>query len=350
MTIRALLVDDSEFFLKQLDSVLRVAGGFETVATASNGLEALELAEALRPDLVTLDVRMPVMDGVTTLRHLMTTRPVPAVMVSSFTKDDSHLTFECLRHGAVDFVAKPRRQITDASTTAGRGIADVLRRAAGVNQSLLKYCRLRRKRVNGGSDLRPGQARRVILVDAGRSGLAPLLELLNRLPASNGACVIVSLDLPKRVVESFSLYLARFSSFVPSRSNANHRLLAGTAILVSSSESFLVVQEGQASYLRGFQAPDGASRERLVEAYFLSVAEIFGDNAVAILLSGTPPDTLAGLAKLVEAGGTVLVQSPNSAIEPHALRMACRQRLASRCDDIGRLTDGFYSELLGAGR
>ncbi len=345
MRTRVLIVDDSELFTAELGRLLAAADGFEVAGTAPHGLAALELAEALRPDLVTLDVRMPVMDGVTTLKHLMTRRPVAAVMLSAWTTEESHLTFECLRYGAVDFMAKPSTAGAAPLAERREEIAAGLRRAAGVTPPCLKYCRIRPMRTPPRApEQRP--ARQVVLVHAGRGGLTAVLKLVSRLPAGLDAGVVVALDLPPVVVESFALYLARFCPQAIAAPTAGAELRAGAVFLIPASRPHLVVREEGIAYLRTFTAPAEVPEERLLEALFNSVAEEFGDQALAVLLAGAGRGALPGLQRILEARGATLVQAPASALDPELLAAAVQGRLATQVGELGSLVGNLFTELL----
>ena len=345
MDIRVLVVDDSEFFTEELSHLLRREGGFEIAGKAGNGLAALELADALRPDLVTLDVRMPIMDGVTTLRHIMIRRPVATVMISSFTTEESHLTFECLRYGAVDFVTKPSGSGPKTLNEQKKELADTLRRAASVPPQFLRYFRMQ-KRKEGPRELSPRPPRQVLVVMAGRSGLMGVAELLHRIPPGMEMSVIVSLDLPPAVVESFSLYLARFSTLAITAARADIALEAAKAYLVPTSGPYLMVKENGFPHLRTFKAPAGASKENLLEALYKSVAEDFEDRALGILFSGGAKGALAGLAAILDNGGTTFAQSPESASDPECLASARQRNLASHVGGVDTLTRKLFTELL----
>ncbi|MCP4654089.1 MAG: chemotaxis protein CheB [bacterium] len=345
MRTRVLIVDDSELFIAELGRLLAAADGFEVVGTAPHGLAALELAEALRPDLVTLDVRMPVMDGVTTLKHLMTRRPVATVMLSAWTTEESHLTFECLRYGAVDFMAKPSGAGAASLAERREQIAAGLRRAAGVTPPCLKFCRVRPIRTPPRApENRP--ARQVVLVNAGRGGLTAVLKLVSRIPGGLDAGFVVALDLPPVVVESFALYLARFCPQAIVAPAEGTVLQAGAVFLVSASRPHLVVREEGIAHLRSFAAPAEVLEERLLEALFNSVAEDFRDQALAVLLAGAGPGALQGLQRILEARGTTLVQAPAAAPDPELLAAAVQGKLATQVGEPESLAGNLFTELL----
>ncbi len=346
MTKRVLLVDDSDFVLAKLRPVVEAGGELEVVATAGHGLAALEMAQALRPDLVTLDVRMPVMDGVTCLKHLMVRRPVPVVMISAFTTADSHLTFDCLRFGAVDFLTKPRAgevanlHLSPSGGTLEQGQEEIrlrLQRAATVDRRRIRFRRLALKDGSppvGTSKSRPPTG--LLVLSGGRSGLAEILSLVNVVPLELGLGVVIDLEQSAPVVESFGGYLSRFSAYRVCLNERPRPLRAGEIRLFSSEDPHLLVDDGDGAALHRVPADAASSRERsgrLVESLFESVAEVSGSRSFGVLVSGAEQGAVDGLGHLVQAGGLAFVQNPGSAPAHSALDSALGRADASKIDD-----------------
>ena len=334
MGSRVIVVDDSALVRQELSSILNDHGGLQVIGSAPHGVAALELAEALKPDLITLDVQMPVMDGLTTLKHLMTRRPVATVMVSAFTRAESHVTFDCLRYGALDFVEKPGGEHGVTLGETERTLVSRLRRASRLDLPTPTYSRARveasRSKV---PDDRPAPG--VLLVTGGLSGLGPVIQLLIGIPAGFMGAVVVCLDAHAAIVESLASYLAALTPLaVRPFESGETALLAGTACFVPASASLMVLETGARPVLRSFPAPAGAEREAVTEALFTSVAQAFGRRATAVLLSGSPRGTAAGVERVLEEGGRSLGQSPETALEPEVLELLSRRRLARSAGSV----------------
>ncbi len=382
MSKRALLVDDSDFVLAKLRSVVEADGELEVVATAGHGLAALEMAQALRPDLVTLDVRMPVMDGITCLKHLMVRRPVPVVMISAFTTADSHMAFDCLRFGAVDFVTKPRAGQGGDPASAPPGamleqgqdeIRLRLQRAANIDRTHIRFRRLafndgsaasHRSNSKATSDCLPAG---LLVLSGGRSGLAEILSLVNVVPLELGLCVVIGLEQPVPVVESFAAYLSRFSACrvcqyeetltgAPTGEISTCALRAGEIRLFSTEDPHLLVDDGTGAALHrvpaqaGRSAASGRRAGRLVEALFESVAEVYGSRSFGVLVSGAKQGAVRGLGHLVRAGGLAFVQDPGSAPAHSALGSALSQPQVSEVGNAHGWVAIMAGRLRGAGR
>lgn len=349
MTTRVLIVDDSPLAQRQLRDLVLAQPGYAVVAVAPNGLVALELASATRPDLVTLDLSMPVMDGLTTLKHLMVLRPTPTLIVSSFATEESHLTFECLRYGAAGFVTKPSALQGLPAGEFQDEVARQLIRAARIDSSRLQLNRLRpglpSPRLVG-----PSKPRYLLVVVAGRSGIAPVLGLLNAAPCHPELAVVLVLDLPPRVLLSFSEYAARFSAVRLSAQGFQGLLRGGAATLVAFDEPLLAVREPEGVRLRTFAAPTGATPESLTRAFFSSVAESFGRSTIVTLLSGADRGVVDGLGEVAAEGGTIFVQDPQGALEPELLKAALLRKAARRLASWDALKDYLRGRLAGASR
>jgi two-component system, chemotaxis family, protein-glutamate methylesterase/glutaminase len=330
MSTRVLLVDDSPLSQRWLRGLLAADPEFTVAGTAVNGLQALESAQALRPDLVTLDLNMPVMDGLTTLKHLMSSRPTKTVVVSHLASAESHLTFDCLRYGAVDFITKPSG-LDAASTADAEEILLRLRRAAAVASSRLRLQRVpaHARAVSGSAG---GVVDRLLVVLAGRSGLAPLLQLLSALPRHAGLALVALLDVSPAVATSFAGYASRYSAFASQPAEADVTLAGSTAFLASASQPLLLVAEAGRCAFKPYAPPNGVEREALSAALLTSAAEAFGARLDIVLLSGVAPGYLGAAAELRSRGGQVWAQEPREALENAVLANAVEAGLASAID------------------
>ncbi len=348
MGIRTLLVDDSPFVLDSLVRILDEAGGFEVVGTAHHGLEALEQAEARRPDVVSLDVQMPVMNGLQTLKQLMTRRPVPTLMVSALTAEESPITFECLRLGAVDFVEKLSGADGRALLLQRREIVERLRRAAAVDVRRIRCVRMRRPGPNA-RETPSAPPRRVVVAGVGRAGLAPLLRILNGFPSGLGTSFIVSCGLGDAVLRPLATWACGYAGIDVVAPSGATPLSADTAYLVPSARAAMVLEEDGARVLVPYDPPAGADPERASEFLFASVAERFGKRSAGLLLAGAGTGCLPGLRHVLEHGGSTFCQSPESAVDSAALTRARDQGLGLRIGEPDALLEAMVTRLLQEG-
>jgi len=328
MSIGVLVIDDSPLAQRWLADLVLAEPGFALAGTASNGLAGLELAQGARPGLVTLDLRMPVMDGLTMLKHLMTTRPTPTVVVSSFATDESTEAFECLRYGAVDLMAKPTSVGGAPEADHQQELLDRLRQAASVATSRLRYQRLHRRPLAlplVGRRI----ARRLIVALAGRTGLAQALSLLAATPCNPELAVVVLLDASRRVVDSFAQYAARYSSVNVTTAGHGTSLEGATAYLIAAGEPLAVIGDTKCLRFAVFERPAETRTEALVSGFVRSVAESFGRHLTVVVLSGATPGVEDGLESVRLRGGALTTQDLETALEPKLLA-AVTLRLGAR--------------------
>lgn len=324
MSARTLLVDDSQLALQQLARAVVADPGFKVVGTAMHGLQAVDLAIALRPDLITLDVRMPLMDGLTALRHIMARRPVATVIVSSFAREDSHLTFDCMRCGAVDFILKPNaHESSNPAQDEWRSLVlDRLRQAVDVDAPAPWRCRLTQA-------LSPAAAwddrgpQMVVLVSAGRGGLIPLLEILHCIPVGLGVTVIASVAAEAQVVRAFGSYASRFTSLRVLSPRTDTFLRPEVALLVSTGACATLEQsQGRPClHIEAASPPDSGA------GLASSALELFADAVVGVLLSGGDENAARWAGDLETAGAVCVAQDAATALDKTLVTAA--HRLAS---------------------
>ena len=346
---RILLVDDSPFVLDELSRIAGEDGGFKVAGRARNGAAALEMADRLRPDLVSLDVDMPLLNGLATLKQLMTRRPVPIVMLSALTGAVSPMTFECLRLGAVDVLEKPGGH-------DGRDLAlqraEILRRLRGAASVDPRTVRLgRMKRTAPRRPAAPGaRPRSVVVVSGGRAALGPLVTLLNAFPAGSGGALLARLDVPASVATAFAEYASRFSALRIEAQPEGAALRPDTAYLLPASSTALVVAERTGPALRTAGLQAGGDPALAVECLFESAAGEFGAATTAVVLAGAARGTVEGLRHVASRGGAVVAQSPASASDGQALRRAVEAGLVRPSRGLEELAGAAMARLSSGGR
>jgi len=339
-----LLVDDSPFVLDELCRIIRDDGGFAVAGRAGNGIAALELAERTRPEVVCLDVDMPVLNGLATLKHLMTRRPVPTVMLSALTGAASPVSFECLRLGAVDVLEKPGGRAGRNLALQKSEILRELRRAAAVDPSSTRLGRMKRppaKRPAGTAE-RPG---RLVLVSAGRAAFGSLLSILNSFPLGRGAALVAKIDVQASVLRDYAAYAEPFSALRLEASPIRRELTADAAYLVSAEEAGLVVAEGRGA-LRLAPCAPGGDKALDVESLFESVSEELGAAAMAVVLAGAPRGTVEGLRHVAFRGGRSAGVRPESVADAGVLRRAIDAGILRPARDVETLSRAVAAHVL----
>ena len=307
--IRVLVVDDSAL-VRALMSELRGADpGIEVVGTAADPYIARDKIKQLSPDVLTLDVEMPRMDGLTFLRNLMRLRPMPVLMVSSLTEAGARVTLDALALGAVDFIAKPKIDIARGLVDYGAVLVEKVKHAARARVASIAPASV--TAYAGPMGYRTTD--RLLAIGASTGGTEAIREVLAQMPADAPATVIVQ-HIPAAFSRPFAERLDRHSRMTVVEASDHQPLLAGHAYLAPGGRHLRVVRSG-ARWICRLDDGDPVRRHRpSVDVLFESVAAHAGRNAGAALLTGMGDDGAAGLLALRRAGGRTIAQDEASSV------------------------------------
>ncbi|CAK8714614.1 MAG: Chemotaxis response regulator CheB [Candidatus Electronema aureum] len=320
------IVDDSKMMRKVIAGIFKDDPFVQVVGEAENGEEALQLIPQLKPDVITLDVEMPIMDGLKTIKHLMIQAPTPTVMLSSMTQDGAIVTFDALKYGAVDFVAKPSRNAETDLEEQTRDIARKVHLAAEVELEAVRYVRAVNKDKQAGFP--PGsRCEKVVAIGAAEGGYGALLKLLPHLSAAYPAAYLVMFYAPAKHLDAFVEYMDRFSPLRIRRAENNAPLEPGVCYF-ASGEKYMTVHEREDGLVLHLSSAPFATQRGSINMLFFSVAEIMKDDAVAVILSGVGEDGTEGMAEILRVGGAGIVQDPAGCLYrdmPWSVSAHCRE-------------------------
>lgn len=329
--IRVLIVDDSALMRSLLREMLSTQPDLEVVGAAPDPYVAREMIKQLDPDVLTLDVEMPRMNGLDFLEKLMRLRPMPVVMVSSLTEEGSEVTLRALELGAVDFVTKPKLGLTSQLPEMIEEIGEKIRVAA--------RARIRRQTPGGSVPPRPapihgfvfGTTEKVVCVGASTGGTEAIKEFLSRMPA-NAPAVLITQHMPENFTRSFAKRLNGLSAMTVKEAEHNERVLPGHAY-VAPGHSHLRVRKNGAYYYTALSQEAPVNRHRpSVDVLFMSAAEVLGPNGLGVILTGMGKDGAAGLLAMRKAGAYTIAQDeatcvvygmPKAAVELGAAAEVC---------------------------
>lgn len=321
--IRVLVVDDSALVRQILVEVLNAAPDVEVVGTASDPFMARDRIKELNPDVLTLDVEMPRMDGLTFLANLMRLRPMPVVMVSSLTEQGAETTLKALELGAIDFVSKPKLDIAGTLAEFGDEILGKVRIAAGA-RVVARSAPIPPGRIaprysadavipasGGGKMLRTTD--RVIAIGASTGGTEAIREVLMGLPADCPAIVIA-----QHIPEAFSLPFTRRMDSLAAMSvvepGDGQYIMPGHVYIAPGGRHLLVERDGARYRCRLNNGPPVNRHCPSVDVLFRSVAQNVGPNAVGVILTGMGDDGARGLKEMLDAGARTLAQDEASSV------------------------------------
>jgi two-component system chemotaxis response regulator CheB len=317
--IKVLVVDDANFMLKAVSEILNSDPQVTVVGTAKNGKEGLQKIKELRPDVITLDMDMPVMDGITAVRHLMIESPVPVVVLSSLFNDGS-ITFEALRLGVVDFVPKPSGAISRDIHTAGQKIIDRIKIAAAVNIENIRRVRLPRLDVKKDLSQRYGFQHLEYIVAMGTtlSGPNTFIRIFASLSPQLPATAVIVMDIAPQILESFVRKFDDHTYWKIEIARDNTVLEQGTCYIASDENSVTVAMNDAGEAILKV----GAKTAEPLNQLFTSAAEVFKQNTVGLLLTGVGSDGADGFAKIRGKNGVTIAQSTNTCVYPNLTQNA----------------------------
>ena len=313
--IRVLVVDDSALMRKLIPAILARDSSIEVVGTAMDGAFALKKIEELHPDVVTLDLEMPRMDGMETLRLIMRRAPLPVILFSTHSKEGGYSTFKALALGAVDFVAKPK----DAAVGHLEEIADqliakikVAKRAAG--RKLPAAIVSEEPAVSKKGNRAALPPRRVIAIGISTGGPNALQFVLSQVPADFQSTILVVQHMPEGFTEMFAKRLDECCALEVHEARSGDLLIAGRVLICPGNRHMMVrrMPRGEMVVLSD-GAPVNGHRPS-VDVLFHSVAQEFALIAVGILMTGMGDDGAEGLGAIKNAGGMTAAQSEDTCV------------------------------------
>jgi two-component system chemotaxis response regulator CheB len=325
--ITVLIVDDSALVRKLLSEVLNSDPDIEVIGTAIDPFEAREKIKRLKPDVLTLDVEMPRMDGVTFLKNLMRLHPMPVVMVSTLTEKGAQVTLEALALGAVDFVAKPKIDLSNTLVDYAKEIIEKVKIAAMVNVNALVREELSIKNVPEKLTADAVLAKRsptaipshlkttdkIIAIGSSTGGTEAIKDILKMLPA-NCPGIVITQHIPALFSGPFAERVNGLSAINVCEAQDGQQILPGHAYIAPGGRHLIVERSGARFYCKLNDGPAVSRHKPSVDVLFRSVAQNVGANAVGIMLTGMGDDGAQGMLEMKEAGAFNFVQDEKSSV------------------------------------
>ena len=324
MAIKVLIVDDSALIRSILSEIINKQPDMEVVGTAPDPLVAREKIKALNPDVLTLDVEMPRMDGLAFLEKLMRLRPMPVVMVSSLTEKSSAITLRALELGAVDFVTKPKMDIRNGMQEYAEQLTEKIRIAAKARVSRLSGTQPAPRRPavdpknNADVVLAAEQhaftsTEKVIMVGASTGGTEALKEFLMALPADSPG-ILITQHMPETFTKTFAKRLDGLCTISVKEAEDGDRVLPGHAYVAPGNRHLLLQRSGANYTVQISDGPQVSRHRPSVDVLFRSAANCAGRNAVGIIMTGMGDDGAAGMLEMHRAGAYTLAQDEQSCV------------------------------------
>jgi two-component system, chemotaxis family, protein-glutamate methylesterase/glutaminase len=316
MKIKVLIVDDSALIRSVMSEIIGSQSDMEVVGVAPDPIVARDLIKLTNPDVLTLDVEMPKMDGLDFLEKLMRLRPMPVVMVSSLTERGSEITMRALELGAVDFVTKPKLSIQSGMRDYAEMIADKIRTAS--------KARIKSKVMQTPGSAKTGgplpsvrnpltSSEKLIILGASTGGTEAIREFLMQMP-SDCPGILIAQHMPEGFTRSFARRLDSLCKISVKESAGGERVLPGHAYIAPGHSHLLLARSG-ANYVTQLDQGELVNRHRpSVDVLFRSAAVAAGKNAVGVILTGMGKDGAAGMLEMKNAGAYNFSQDEASCV------------------------------------
>ncbi|MBW1858491.1 MAG: chemotaxis response regulator protein-glutamate methylesterase [Deltaproteobacteria bacterium] len=309
--VRVLIVDDSPTVQAVLKNVLAEESDIQIVGTASDPYEAKDLIVQHKPDVITLDIEMPRMDGITFLKRLMSFRPLPVIMISSYTRENSVRTLEALDAGAVDFVAKPTGDVKTGLQKLKYEIVTKIRAAA--------QAKIRTSALFAQPEKPPvledltGPSDRVIAIGASTGGTRAIHRLLAAMPSNMNGMIIVQ-HMPARFTKTFAQNLDASCALDVKEAEDADRVARGKVLLAPGGFHLELLSDLDGYFVRLHDGEPVKYQRPSVDILFQSVARAAGDKAIGVLLTGMGNDGSDGLLAMKQAGAFTIAQDEGTSV------------------------------------
>ncbi|MCS7202875.1 MAG: chemotaxis response regulator protein-glutamate methylesterase [Thermodesulfovibrio sp.] len=317
--IKVLVVDDSAFMRKAISSMLQEDPEIKVIATAKDGVEAVQMVQELKPDIVTLDVEMPRMDGITALKEIMQKYPVPVIMVSSLTTEGAKVTLEALELGAVDFIPKNLSELSvnivkikgvlieKIKTIAKRGL---VKRKPVIKSSETTTLKIEPLKT------RITTERKTSIVSIGTSTGGPkaLQEIIPKLPKDFSVPVVIAQHMPPNFTKPFADRLNQLSQVEVKEAEDGEPIKPGFVYIAPGRGHMRLKRKGIEVIVSISEDKEEFIYRPSVDALMLSVAETFPGRSLGVILTGMGNDGVRGCKKIKETGGRVFAQDEESCV------------------------------------
>ncbi len=317
--VRVLIVDDSAVVRQSLAALLSSDPEIEVTGTAGDPYAAAQKISEQVPDVITLDIEMPRMDGLTFLRKIMAQHPIPVVICSSLAEEGTASALQALESGAVDIVTKPRLGVRQFLEESGTAICESVKAAANARIRPLREVHRVEPKLTADAVLAPATCamakttEKVVAVGASTGGTEALKALLEALPADTPGIVIVQ-HMPELFTRAFANRLDGLCAITVKEAESGDTVLRGRALIAPGNHHLLLQRSGARYYVEVKDGPLVCRHRPSVDVLFRSAARYAGPNAVGVILTGMGDDGARGMLEMKQAGATTIAQDEATCI------------------------------------
>jgi len=332
--INVLIVDDSAFMRTALERMMKADPCIRVIGTASNGLEAIERTLRLKPDVITLDIEMPVMDGLHALKEIMRVAPLPVLIVSSLTKEGAQVTLDALELGAVDYLPKPGSGISTKMFSIQKELVTKVRHLAESKPLIqrLDLAKAITPSVPQRKHAKFHAIKKAVFIGASTGGPPAIQRILSELPANLNAPIIIAQHMPSSFTKAFADRLNRICN-IKVKEAVDRELLQNSVVYICPGDMQTTVEKSiKGEYKFKIVSEDFSSNKFApsIDVLMFSAAKEFGANAIGILLTGMGDDGARGLKNIFLVGGLTMAQDKETSVVFGIPRAAIEMQAVSR--------------------
>ncbi|HDM76947.1 MAG TPA: response regulator [Deltaproteobacteria bacterium] len=315
--IKVLIVDDASLMQKILGKILSEDPEINVVGYAKNGLECLEKIEEYNPDVISLDIDMPLMDGLTTVKHIMIEKPTPTVVVSSMTQT-GYVTFEALRLGVIDFIPKPSGSVSLDMEAQKNILKNRIKLSAGIQIKKVKRVWFKNNGTKSKHFLGNSQPDKIVGIGTSLGGPNTIIRIVSSLYSDFDGAILAMQEIDPQILPAFCSYFDEIAPIKVVPSEDSIPLRSGVCYLVSNKcEVEIEENEREGKVLRIRK-----SLKDPISCMFNSIASHFRENSMGILLTGIGSDGIDGLRAIINAGGMTIAQEEECCVFPNLTQSA----------------------------
>lgn len=366
MAIKVLVVDDSSFFRRRVSEIINAESRLEVIDVATNGREAVDKALRLKPDVITMDIEMPIMDGITAVREIMANNPTPILMFSSLTHDGAKATLDALDAGALDFLPKKFEDIArnreEAVQLLQQKVLDIagkrtfMRRSLAAAKPSPTLTSSARRVAN--SEVAPraatapparfkasGKKYQLTAIGTSTGGPVALQKILTKLPANYPHPIVLIQHMPATFTAAFASRLNSLCKIEVKEAEDGDMLRPGVAYLAPGGKQMMIDGRSGAARLRIIDGGDRMNYKPCVDVTFGSASKIFGDKVLSMILTGMGADGREGARMLKAAGATIWAQDEESCVVYGMPQAVAKAGISSEDLPLDRIAERMLVEV-----
>ncbi len=341
--IKVLVVDDSLVMRKAISRLLSNDSDIQVVGTAVDGRDAIEKVGSLKPDVVTMDIEMPVMDGLEALKRIMADHPIPVIMMSALTKEGADITMEALNLGACDYVTKDFAHI---NSSLAMKQTELVSKVKNVAKNKVQFLLRKLDNMKKPISLDPEKKVRheVLSIGASTGGPPALQHILSKLPESFPVPIVIAQHMPKLFTQSFSQRLNSVSQLHVKEAEENEPLRAGVALIAPGDTHVALKRKGKEIVVE-FVNDSRFIYRPSVDLLMSSTANIFREQAIGVILTGMGSDGLNGMRELKSNKGYIIAQDEETCVVYGMPRAVVTANLADAVLPIDKISEEIMRAL-----